>query len=73
MPNKQDKKTPRFFTYRQNNSGGSFVNDANKGISIVVVVEAYDKHHSNLRAQQIGLYFGGDGDCPCCGDRWSEA
>ncbi len=58
-----------FYTFRQNNSGGSFVNDENlKGY---VIVEANSAGEANEIAESIGIYFGGYGDCPCCGDRWS--
>jgi len=61
-----------FFTFRQNNSGGSFDYDAERGISVVVVVEAESATVAVARAKDIGLYFDGVGDCRCCGNRWSE-
>lgn len=61
-----------FFDFRQNNSGGSFDFDADAGISVVVIVEAENEDDANDRAESIGLYFGGYGDCSCCGDRWYE-
>lgn len=63
-------KTPLFYTYNQNNSGGSFSLDEVAGITHYVIVEAYSADDANERAENIGLYFDGDGDCPCCGDRW---
>lgn len=64
-----------FFTYRQNNSGGSFVEDAERGITKYVVIEAESFESANDRAEAIGLYFDEDCnyDCPCCGPRWSSA
>jgi hypothetical protein len=62
-----------FYEYRQNNSGGGFDFDANAGISVYVIIEAEDAEHADLRAQRVGLYFGGEGDCSCCGDRWYNA
>ena len=62
-----------FFTYNQNNSGGSFVFDERRGITHYVIIEAADAREANYRAERIGLYFDGEGDCPCCGDRWYEA
>ena len=62
----------KFFTFMQNNSGGSFVFDEKAGITHVVIVEARDARMANALAQSIGLYFNGEGDCNCCGDRWSE-
>ncbi|MGW1268168.1 DUF7296 family protein [Streptomyces sp. NPDC002491] len=60
-----------FFEFNQNNSGGGFDFDAERGISHYVIVEADDAEHANYRAERIGLYFDGEGDCPCCGNRWS--
>lgn len=62
----------KFFTFSQNNSGGNFVRDEKKGIGEYVIVEAIDYNDANTRAEAIGLYFDGYGDCPCCGDRWSS-
>jgi hypothetical protein len=62
-----------FYTYNQNNSGGSFDFDADRGISHYVIVEADGEYEANSRAQDIGLYFNGiesGYDCDCCGDRW---
>lgn len=59
-----------FFYYRQNNSGGSFDFDADAGISVHVIVEADSAEEADERAEGIGLYFDGSGDCPCCGNRW---
>lgn len=66
-------RVSRFFHYSQNNSGGSFRLDLERGVTHHVVVEAFDATHANARAEAIGLYFDGRGDCPCCGNRWSEA
>jgi hypothetical protein len=65
-----------FYEYHQNNSGGSFEYDAERGITYAVVVEAENPKVADARAEVIGLYFDGcsDGrDCDCCGDRWSRA
>lgn len=59
-----------FYTYNQNNSGGRFVFNSNKGISHYVIVEADSVEEADRIAEGIGLYFDGEGDCPCCGDRW---
>lgn len=61
-----------FYEYRQNNSGGSFDFDADAGISVNVIIEADNAQEANYKAEDIGLYFNGDGDCPCCGDRWYD-
>lgn len=62
----------KFFHYSQNNSGGSFAFDEKAGVTHHVVIEAYDYNHANARAENIGLYFDGYGDCGCCGNRWYE-
>lgn len=65
-----------FFTYDQNNTGGSFDYDEAGGITHFVIVEAASPEHADQRAEAIGLYWNGcaDGrDCPCCGDRWDTA
>ena len=62
----------KFFHFRQNNSFGRFHYDHTRGISVHVIVEADDYEAANSKAEQIGLYFDGGGDCPCCGNRWSE-
>ena len=66
----------KFYTFRQNNSGGSFDHEAAQGIGINVIIEAVDSDQANVRARSIGLYFNGcesGADCGCCGDRWYEA
>jgi len=62
-----------FYTYRQNNSGGSFHTDLKSGITNYVIIEAKSADDADDRAESIGLYFDGcekDMDCDCCGDRW---
>ncbi len=59
-----------FFTFRQNNSGGSF-----EGF-VYVCIEAADADEANEAAAEYGIYFNGVDkglDCPCCGDRWTCA
>jgi hypothetical protein len=63
-----------FFTYNQNNSGGSFIN--NDKVCQYVVIEADDYRFANILAEDIGIYFNGcdtGQDCSCCGDRWNDA
>jgi hypothetical protein len=62
----------KFFHFSQNNSGGSYDFNADKGITHHVIVEAENAADANRRAEEIGLYFDGEGDCPCCGNRWSD-
>ena len=63
-----------FYRFRQNNSGGSFIEDDN--VSIRVHIEANSAEEANQLAQTHGIYFDGvrdEIDCECCGDRWYEA
>lgn len=65
-----------FYTFRQNNSGGVFDYDEERGISLYVIIEARNGREANAKAESIGLYFDGvdEGiDCGCCGDRWNAA
>lgn len=57
-----------FFHFSQNNSGGSFIYD--DYVCHHVIIEADSYQEANDRDENIGIYFGGYGDCPCCGDRW---
>jgi hypothetical protein len=72
--NAEKPKTPQFFLFRQNNSGGSF--DVNDAVAHSVIIEAYSVKDANARAEDVGIYFNGcdtGADCFCCGDRWYEA
>ena len=65
-----------WYEFSQNNSGGVFDIDDEKGIGPTVWIETDNAEHANKRALDIGLYFDGvaEGkDCGCCGDRWQEA
>lgn len=65
-----------FYLYDQNNSGGGFDFDADKGVTHHVIIEANSAEHADERAQEIGIYFNGveeERDCACCGDRWAPA
>ena len=56
-----------FYTYSQNNSGGSFIGPHH------VIVEADSARQANSIAQDHDVYFDGvefGDDCECCGDRW---
>jgi hypothetical protein len=60
-----------FYTFRQNNSGGSFVID--DAVTINVIIEAANETQANAIAERVGIYFNGvdnGDDCDCCGDRW---
>ena len=61
----------KWFEFRQNNSGGSFVKDM--GLSFWVQANSPDE--ANILAEEHGVYFDGcvtGTDCACCGDRWSS-
>ena len=47
----------KFYTFSQNNSGGSFVTDSIRGIGEYVIIEALNSNDANDRAERIGLYF----------------
>jgi hypothetical protein len=59
-----------FYTFNQNNSGGRF--DRDSDVDHYVVIEGRSIKEVISRATDIGIYFDGHGDCPCCGNRWSE-
>lgn len=62
-----------FYEFCQNNSGGFFVCDDERGIGPLVWIEAASANEANDRAESIGIYFDGvsdNRDCSCCGDRW---
>jgi len=64
----------KYYTFRQNNSGGSFV--TNEEVAHFVIIEAPDARLANSIAQEFGIYFDGCSsyqDCSCCGDRWYRA
>lgn len=61
-----------FYAFRQNNSGGGFDYEPVTGIAVNVIIEATSAEDANERAEVIGLYFDGYGDCECCGNRWHE-
>jgi hypothetical protein len=60
-----------FFTFNQNNSGGSFAFEEGK-LTNLVIIEAESVDDVIDKAEDLGIYFGGYGDCDCCGDRWCE-
>lgn len=61
----------KFYTFRQNNSGGAF--DYDENLANEVVIEANNAREANSLAKGLGIYFNGcdvGTDCECCGDRW---
>ena len=64
----------KWFTFRQNNSGGRFVID--NEVDTYVIIQAGCADEANSFAEKIGIYFDGvrkNKDCECCGDRWCRA
>lgn len=62
----------KWFSFRQNNSGGSF--EVNENLDILVIIQARTPSEANNLAEKIGIYFDGCAsgyDCGCCGDRWT--
>jgi hypothetical protein len=57
-----------FYEFDQNNSGGHFVVDDKLCHRIYIEAESADE--ANFKAEELGCYFDGVGDCSCCGDRW---
>ena len=59
-----------YYTYRQNNSGGSFVSPA-----MNVVIKAETPEQADTIAIANGIYFDDNYeiDCSCCGTRWDRA
>ena len=63
----------KFYSFRQNNTGGSFEIDTDSGITVYVIIEAGSADEANRIAESKGIYFNGcdtGSDCECCGDRW---
>jgi len=64
-----DGKPTKFYTFRQNNSGGYWNGPK------YVIIEAFNAEHANELAGNNDIYFHGCAtgtDCECCGDRWYE-
>lgn len=62
------KPKSKFYTYTQNNSGGTFIGPAH-----YVIVEAMSMDDAETIAEKNEIYFDGcdnGHDCSCCGDRW---
>ncbi len=72
VPEGQEVRPLKWYMFNQNNSGGVFEIRPEEGIGETVWVQARNVAEANQRAEGIGLYFDGSGDCSCCGNRWSE-
>lgn len=59
-----------FYTFGQNNSGGSFDHDPNKGVGYAICVEADSAEEASARFWDIVFSYSQGGDCDCCGPRW---
>ena len=60
----------KFYKFTQNNSGGSFSVD--KNLCHRLFIQAFSYEEARDKAESLGVYFDGVGDCSCCGDRWSD-
>jgi len=60
----------KYYEFVQNNTGGSF--DSNESVAHSVFIQADSPDSANTKAETIGIYFDGSGDCSCCGNRWCE-
>lgn len=63
----------KYYMWRQNNTGGSFV--TNDDLSRFVVIQADSYADAEEKAFSFGIYYDGVDsgyDCACCGDRWHE-
>jgi hypothetical protein len=60
----------KFYFFSQNNSGGYF--DVADDVAEYVIIEANSYQDANNKAEDIGIYFDGQFDCSCCGNRWHE-
>lgn len=63
----------KFYHFRQNNSGGSFVYDEADGLSVNVYIEAESAEDANEKMLEKIGEFDSVYDCPCCGSRWYPA
>ena len=61
----------QFFTFRQSNSGGAFEVDEDRGVGLIVVIEAESDEAANEKASALGMSF--YGGCECCGPQWMDA
>lgn len=63
----------KFFHINQNNSGGYFIENHEKGISEDVIIEAQDNDQAWEILSKVGDTVDGFWtSCSCCGDRWSS-
>ncbi len=63
-----------YYTYTQNNSGGTFQDDNKVGMYVIVEADSSDQA-DKFAEGKADIYFDGCDsgmDCSCCGDRWSQ-
>lgn len=60
----------KWYEFSQNNSGGSF--DVDDKLCHRLFIEAETEKDAVKKAEEMGAYFDGIDDCPCCGNRWHE-
>ena len=65
----------KWYKYRQNNSGGFYLEDKDAGYGPLVYVEAKSEYDADFLFQGLGgkdtrLGFVEHRDCSCCGARW---
>ncbi len=58
----------KWFTMRQNNSGGYFIR--NEEVRDTVIIQALSPDDAEARAKTIT--YGNDSYCQCCGERWDN-
>lgn len=60
-----------FYEVWQNNSGGFYLENIEDGIAPVMLIEAYDDEHLDIRVETITKHY--QAYCECCGPRWLGA
>lgn len=58
----------KFYTFRQNNSGGYCILDEN--VQHYVIIEGYDLWQIEAKAHKVFENY--REYCPCCGERWDD-
>lgn len=62
-----------FFNFNQNNSGGYFVEDLDKGVCEEIIIEADSVEAAVDKLYRIGSDVDGFHNyCSCCGERWND-
>lgn len=66
------KTETKFYNFNQNNSGGYFVEDDNRGICEEIIIEALSAKEAIEKLKTIGETMDSFWSyCRCCGERWS--